>query len=110
MTRREFWRQAQVYTKPGSVIAVNSASVQGLQKLLAEALRFMAQQEPSNTERVERVNAAIEAYYDHRGDEPDDEFNTASDLLADLMHWCHAENVDFDTALHLACKHYEAEA
>ncbi len=33
----------------------------------------------------------------------------ATDLLADLEHWCRQERVDFDLALRRAQTHFEAE-
>lgn len=110
MNTRELLRQIDAWTKPGVVLAVDATSVNIMQRLLRDAMQYIAMQEPSNTQRVERISAAVSAYYDQRGDEPYDCASTAADLLTDLMHWCHANNVDFDTALRAAHGNYKAEA
>jgi hypothetical protein len=50
---------------------------------------------------VERVKLALKQY--------DEDLSSVADMLADLLHFCEAEDVDFDRALDTARMHHEAE-
>lgn len=54
---------------------------------------------PAKQLRIDRCERALAAY-----DEPE-----LSDLLADALHWCHANGTSFDDALRLARQHFDAE-
>lgn len=49
---------------------------------------------------------ALDAFRHHTGAEPED---AASDLLADLMHWCDRHGASFSIELRRARSHYAAE-
>lgn len=54
-----------------------------------------------NDERARRAASALAKYYDKEA--------AASDLLADLMHWCDRNGSDFDAELARAQWHYDEE-
>jgi chorismate mutase len=65
--------------------------------------------EPTNmerAERIERILSTISPYNEH-----DTEEDAATDLLADLMHYCtaHKDNVSFERCLTMAYRHFDAE-
>ena len=68
----------------------------------------------TNAMRAARAEAALQAYADHKG-EPRDRDCDVRDLLADLMHWCDAQQDDehgtfsFAEELRAATRHHEAE-
>ena len=57
--------------------------------------------------RVERANAALDAYRAVAGD--DEPLSTLGDMLADLQHWADAYGVDFARAMEQAVDHYDEE-
>ena len=59
-----------------------------------------------NELRVEWASSAIANFRTSTGA---DECDAVKDLLADLMHWCAANNQDFSKELKSATMHYEAE-
>lgn len=61
-----------------------------------------------NERRADRARAALEAYAAARNENGDE--SHLRDLLADLMHYCKAERVDFNRALATAQMHFEYEA
>jgi hypothetical protein len=62
---------------------------------------------PTNEERARCAGEALCAYLSAKG-ERSDEANF-SDLLSDLMHWCRINSKDFDEALGIARRHFQAE-
>lgn len=50
---------------------------------------------------VTRVKESLKQY--------DEDLSAVADLLADLLHYCDAEDVEFDDALDTARMHHEAE-
>lgn len=65
----------------------------------------------SNADRADRAQFALEWYADRAGADPNDEgFDTlARDLLADLMHFCEREGIDFEGNLEIARMHFDVE-
>lgn len=64
--------------------------------------------EITNNERAARARATTTQYVADKG--TDDDLATGiMDLLADLMHLCAAQGMDFRRALDVACEHFEAE-
>ena len=59
--------------------------------------------EPTNNERATRIDAVLEAYA-RIPDEAD-----LRDLLADIMHYCDREKIDFDAELSQATDNYAFE-
>lgn len=57
---------------------------------------------PSNEQRSERFAQLLPLY-------PDDEHTNFVDLLADALHWCSREEINFSQALGLAVMHFAAE-
>ena len=68
--------------------------------------RLPADPEGMNGSRTGSANIAIRAFQTATG--TDDE-SVLGDLLANLLHWCDANQQDFDIALDRARWHYEAE-
>lgn len=64
---------------------------------------------PSNTERADVADRAINAMGEAWIDQCDPEANL-TDLLADLMHWAYVRGFDFDGCLRVARGHYACEA
>ena len=70
----------------------------------------MALLEPTNKVRASRIDTVMQAYCqvlesrDFDGDEDD-----VKDLLADLMHFCKRNLIDFDDNLRVARDNYEHE-
>lgn len=70
----------------------------------------MALLEPTNEVRASRIDTVMQAYCqvlegrDFDGDEDD-----VKDLLADLMHFCERDLIDFDDNLRVARDNYEHE-
>ena len=62
--------------------------------------------EGMNDDRAEWAAAALRHF---RCITSTDDGDVIGDLLADLMHWCDRNGVEFDTALSRARRHYEAE-
>jgi hypothetical protein len=62
--------------------------------------------EGMNGDRAAWAAAAIEAFRDMTRTERAD---ALPDLLADLMHWCDRNGIDFAEALEAARMHYAAE-
>lgn len=64
----------------------------------------------SNESRARNARAGLVASLKQRGEcwETLDE-DTVSDLLADLMHWCDRESLDFDRLLRFAKQNHEEE-
>jgi hypothetical protein len=58
----------------------------------------------SNQERAARCQQALTAY----SDDYDAQTNLV-DFLADAMHWCRANALDFDALLQTATHHYQTE-
>lgn len=50
---------------------------------------------------VERVKLALKQY--------DEDLSSVADMLADLLHFCDAQGVDFDRALDTGRMHHDAE-
>lgn len=57
----------------------------------------------TNNDRAERAHLAIDAYGD---DIPE---SNLIDLLADAMHWCEQEELNFKRLLQMASQHYLCE-
>jgi hypothetical protein len=66
----------------------------------------MATRQRTDYQRVDRAAAAVQAYTDIPGTDPD-EFLT--DLLADLIHYAKFNGLDFGQAIRMAQHHAEAE-
>jgi hypothetical protein len=62
---------------------------------------------PSNEDRAERVAQVYEMYQANTG--VDDQESFVSDLLADVMHFCQREDIDFEAKTVTAEMHFEAE-
>ena len=68
--------------------------------------------EPTNSERISRIDGTLREYVAQRdssyrdGDYDEDDVR---DILADLMHWCQANDIDFDNALSFATDNYSEE-
>lgn len=70
-------------------------------------------QEPTNLSRAQLAKDALEAYRPETSFPPwteDDFRDRLTDLLADLMHYANAHDLDFDECLDTARYHYEEEA
>lgn len=63
--------------------------------------------DPTNTQRGKWATVALEAYSAEKHEVLDE--TTISDLLADLRHYCHQADVDFDEANRIAEDHYAIE-
>lgn len=57
---------------------------------------------PTNRDRAARLDEILPLY-------PEDQHTNAIDLLADLMHWCATNGVDFEDTLRVARTHFLAE-
>lgn len=70
---------------------------------------------PSNEDRASWAEAALLAFATRTGmardalGDSENLFLVVADLLADLAHWCDRKNVDLQSALEYAAKHYRAE-
>ena len=62
---------------------------------------------PTNSTRIARIADIADAYECISGA---DQLDIATDLLADLRHWCRANQINFDHALHRAGRHFDAES
>ena len=63
-----------------------------------------------NIYRADRANAALDAWIAAAGEGgPASDPSTLADLLADLMHWCDREGIDFEDAWETAGINYAAE-
>ena len=63
-----------------------------------------------NTRRIEYAAIAIDAMLDTTNEDHGDDIATpVTDLLANLMHYCDAEGIDFQRCLKSAGIHFEAE-
>lgn len=62
---------------------------------------------PDIIRRAERAADILTAYCHRAPSEPE---HALTDLLADLMHWAHANGQDFQTALEGAREHHKEEA
>lgn len=66
---------------------------------------------PTNADRAARIDVTLDAYRaaqtGTKGRQPDPQ--DVSDLLADLMHWCRREDVDFEGELQTARMNFDAE-
>jgi hypothetical protein len=60
----------------------------------------------TNEERAQRAEAAIAAY---PGGDPEDLTATIVDLVTDLMHLAHLNNIDPDDVAQLAAVHFDEE-
>jgi len=70
--------------------------------------------EPTNANRADWAAAAVHTFADatnqrEKGQYTDDLHSIVSDLLADLMHYCRREGVDFDETLETARAHFNFE-
>jgi hypothetical protein len=71
---------------------------------------MMSYDEPVNENRAARIQPTLSAYAQALGDsngEIDD--TTLRDMLADVMHWCDANKIDFAYELSAAISNYVAE-
>ena len=57
----------------------------------------------TNEDRAKRLEEIMPLY-------PEDQHTNLIDLLADTMHWCNFNDVDFDDVLLTARMHFEAES
>jgi hypothetical protein len=57
---------------------------------------------PTNRDRAARLDEILPLY-------PEDQHTNVIDLLADLLHWCELNRVDFEDTLRIARMHFEAE-
>jgi hypothetical protein len=62
--------------------------------------------EGMNEDRSRWAEAAIHEFQRQTGADLED---SVSDLLADLMHWCDRNGIDFDTETDRARRHYDEE-
>lgn len=62
--------------------------------------------EPTNKDRAEWGKQALDAFAVATGSEPE---TIVCDLLADLMHYCRLNNIDFEAELHLGERHFDEE-
>ena len=67
----------------------------------------MENPEPTNEERAERANQAIELYQKLVGE--DDPMDLAGDLLSDLMHLAHQKGWDFEKMMTTAEVNFNEE-
>ena len=58
-------------------------------------------------ERRRYVSQLLKRCYEHRSG--DVQLDQATDILADMLHWCDAGPVDFDSLVRKARVHHEAE-
>lgn len=70
--------------------------------------------EPTNHERSQRIDAVMNAYQQSLGRESAEagsqqDYLELGSLLVDMMHWCDLHNVDFTKAMCLAKSHHMAE-
>ena len=68
--------------------------------------------EPTNEERISRINGTLREYTaqrDGRYSDIDRDDEDVRDILTDLMHWCHVNEINFDDALSLATDNYGYE-
>lgn len=67
--------------------------------------------ENMNDDRAEWAAAAIHAFgHTTRMIQAGEDHDTiVCDLIADIMHWCDRNEVDFDDCLRIATNHYSAE-
>lgn len=67
--------------------------------------------EPTNLDRAGWAMAAVDTFAEKAGlDSAGEELETkVGDLLANLMHLCRINKVDFEQALHTGRMHFEAE-
>lgn len=66
--------------------------------------------EPTNDERANRIPPALLAYEEAKGDGngiPDE--TSIRDLLADLMHYCRKNDLNFNQELRFAAENFEIE-
>ena len=63
----------------------------------------------TNAERRAQAAEALDCFAKQAGDELASDEERLTDLLADLLHWCTAEEVHFDKCLRMARGHFEAE-
>ncbi len=56
----------------------------------------------SNHDRAARLDDILPLY-------PDDQHTNVIDLLADILHWCELNGVDFEDTLRTARSHFDAE-
>lgn len=61
----------------------------------------------SNDDRADRAQAAINAFCDHTGDQPDE--SHFRDLLCDMMHLAQRDGLDFADQLRCAVSNFEEE-
>lgn len=69
---------------------------------------------PSNADRADWAYSALEAFakrtrQDTSGDLKHAQYTVVTDLLADLMHLCDRDGIDFETCLIGGRGHYEEE-
>lgn len=74
----------------------------GSSRCYKQGEQTMTHCETTNEDRAERFAALLPLY-------DDDDHTNAIDILADAMHWCRLNDVDFAEALRVATMHYEAE-
>ena len=65
----------------------------------------------TNEQRAQRAWQATWRYH-QECDDPDGDTTdeTITDLLADLMHFCDEQGIEFDSCLRMANSHYNSEA
>lgn len=69
----------------------------------------MLYNDPTNEGRAARIDEVREAYWNARCEVEDDVEEFVADLLADIMHFCDREGVDFQARLRTAESNHEAE-
>lgn len=57
---------------------------------------------PTNRDRAARLDEILPLY-------PEDQHTNVIDLLADLLHWCEMNGVDFEDTLRISRMHFAAE-
>lgn len=66
--------------------------------------------EPTNKDRADHAGDHVAVYTRGRGLDPEVDLQSSiGDFLADLMHFCAEEKIDFDRALRQARRHFHEE-
>lgn len=65
--------------------------------------------EPTNEDRADWAEDALEYYSERVGDTAEEQPTAVVDLLGDLMHFCNRRGFNFSTLLATAEMHYDAE-
>jgi hypothetical protein len=64
---------------------------------------------PTNKQRCTRAHLALLATTDRQELDADPK-SAVTDILTDLQHWCHRNEIQFDTCLRIARDHFSVES